>query len=90
MTQIHLPNLPSGMQALRHPSNVVEFVSRAGDGVRVVRVILSTATPRVMAYSQVGTDRYPMSLFLDEILGYIDMAKQVLRTPSPENLNPKP
>lgn len=55
----------------------VEFHEPSGCGVRVVRVFLNTTNPRIVASVETPQGTLPMSLFLDEILDYIDNAKEI-------------
>lgn len=64
-------------QIIEQPSSV-EFRTPSANGVRVVKVMLATTMPRIMAYVE-EPDRtvHPMSLFWDEAQDYIQRALEI-------------
>ena len=59
----------------------VEFSQSLPSARRVVRVLLSTPTPRISAYVERpgSSDKAPISLFLSEVLSFIKKACAVSR-----------
>ena len=61
-----------------HYPDFVEFRSLSGVSTLVVKVFLSTSTPRILAFAEQPNGRTcPISLFLDEILNLVREAYRV-------------
>ena len=57
----------------------VEFREILSSGTVVVRVMLSLPTPRIMLFAETADGTVPVSIFLDDLLGYVAQASQLLQ-----------
>ena len=55
--------------------NTVEFYVSTPQGHRVVRITLDNVDPRIMAFNETDSQRFPALLFLSELVDLIERSK---------------
>lgn len=51
-------------------SDYVTYVKSTPQGTFIIRVFTDSISPRILSFCQHGTERDPLSLFLDQILAF--------------------
>lgn len=59
--------------------NTVEFYCRTPQGHRVVKILLDSPTPRIVAFNENSMTRTPAAMWLTEVHSLIERAKEVCK-----------